>query len=108
MYEVETVELMAGEKFTSDVSEEEDDGAKSEPQATVLSALEGISTVRKELMKSDADDNTVAGHSSIDYNVYRVQQEENKHNILDEGDFFFPQILRKEELPCFQALEDKY
>jgi hypothetical protein len=38
------------EKFTSGVSEEEgeeDDGGKSEPPATFLSALEGIGTVKK-------------------------------------------------------------
>jgi hypothetical protein len=55
MYEVETLELMTDEKCTSAVSEEEegDDGVKSEPQETFLSALEGINTVRKELMKFD-------------------------------------------------------
>jgi hypothetical protein len=36
---------MMDEKFTSDVSEEEEeDGGKSEPPATFLSALDGINT----------------------------------------------------------------
>jgi hypothetical protein len=85
MYEVETLELMTGEKFISDVSEEEeeeeDDGVKSEPQAAFLSALAGINTVRKELTKFEVDDNIMATHSSIDYSVNRVQQEENKQQL---------------------------
>jgi hypothetical protein len=35
--------------------EEEDDGGKSEPPATFLSALEGIDTVGKYLMKFNVD-----------------------------------------------------
>jgi hypothetical protein len=45
---------MMDEKFTSGVSEEEEeevDGGKSESPATFLSALEGTDTVRKYLMK---------------------------------------------------------
>jgi hypothetical protein len=49
--EVQTLEQMLDENFTSGVSEEEweeeDDGGKSEPPATFLTALEGIDTVRK-------------------------------------------------------------
>jgi hypothetical protein len=36
--------------------------------------MEGIGTVRKYLIKFDADDNTMAAFSSIRNEVYRVQQ----------------------------------
>jgi hypothetical protein len=71
------------EKFTSGVSEEgeeEDDGSKSEPPATFLSALEGIDSVTKYLMKFDVDDNTMAALSSTD-EVYRVQQKAKKQQL---------------------------
>jgi hypothetical protein len=54
--------------------EEEDDDRKSEPPATFLSAPEDIDTVRKYLMKFDVDDNTMAALSSIENEVYSVQQ----------------------------------
>jgi hypothetical protein len=77
---------MMDEKFTSGVSEEEDgeeedDGGKSESPATFLSALEGIDTVRKYLMKFDADDNTMAVLSSTENEVYRVQQKAKKKQL---------------------------
>jgi hypothetical protein len=57
------------EKFTCDVSEEEkgkevDDGGENEPPETFLSTLEGVDTVRKYIMKTDVDDNTMAGWCS--------------------------------------------
>jgi hypothetical protein len=74
---------MMDEKFASVVSEEEDedDVGKSEPPATFLSALEGIDTVRKYLMKFDANDNTIAALSSIENEVYRVQQKAKKQHL---------------------------
>jgi hypothetical protein len=39
-----------------------------------LSALEGIDTVRKYLVKFDVDDDTMAALTSIENEVYRVQQ----------------------------------
>jgi hypothetical protein len=72
------------EKFTSGVSEEEeeeDDGGKSEPPATFLSALEGIDTVRKYLLKFDVDDNTMVALSRIENEVYRVQQKAKKQQL---------------------------
>jgi hypothetical protein len=73
---------MMDEKFTSGVSEEEeDDGGKSEPPATFLSALEGIDTVRKYLMKFDVNDNTMAALSSLENEVYRVQQKAKKQQL---------------------------
>jgi hypothetical protein len=65
---------MMGEKFTSDVSEreEEDDGGKSKTPATFLSAMEGIDTVRKYLMKFGVDDNQMGAHNSIENEVYSV------------------------------------
>jgi hypothetical protein len=77
--EVQTLEQMMDEKFTSGVSEEEeeeDDGGKSEPPA-----LDGIDTVRKYLMKFDVDDNTMAALSSIENEVYRVQQKAKKQKL---------------------------
>jgi hypothetical protein len=72
--EVQTLEQMMDEKFTSGVSEEEeDDGGRSEPPATFLSALEGTDTVKQYLMKFDVDDNIMAALSSIENKVYRVQ-----------------------------------
>jgi hypothetical protein len=60
---------MMNDKFTSDVSEEEegeeDDSGKSEPPATFLSALEGINTLRKYMMPA---------LSSIVNKVYMGQQ----------------------------------
>jgi hypothetical protein len=53
----------------------EDDGGKSEPPVTFLSALEGINTVRKYLTKFDVD-NMTAALSGIENEVYRVQQKE--------------------------------
>jgi hypothetical protein len=81
--EVQTLEQMMDEKFTSGLyeEEEEDDGGKSEPPATFLSALEGIDTVRKYLMKFDADDNTMAALSNIENEVYRVQQKAKKQQL---------------------------
>jgi hypothetical protein len=70
---VQTLEKMMDEKFTSGVSEEEDDCGKSEPSATLLSALEGIDTVRKYLMKFDVEDSMMAALSSIENELYRVQ-----------------------------------
>jgi hypothetical protein len=56
---------------------------KREPPATFLSALEGINTVRKYLMKFDVDDNTTAALSSIENEVYRIQQKAKKqHNLI--------------------------
>jgi hypothetical protein len=75
---------MMDEKLTSGVSEEgeeDDDGGKSEPPATFLSALEGIDTVRKYRMKFDGDDNTVAALSSIENEVYRAQQKVKKQQL---------------------------
>jgi hypothetical protein len=81
--EVQTLEQMMDEKFTSGVSEgeEEDNGGKSEPPATFLSALEGIDTVRKYFMKFDVSDNTMAALSSILNEVYRVQQKAQKQQL---------------------------
>jgi hypothetical protein len=78
MCEVQTSEQMTDEKFTSDVSkeeewEEEDNGGKSELPATFLSVMEGIDTVRKHLMKFDVNDNTMAALNSIKNEVCRVQ-----------------------------------
>jgi hypothetical protein len=42
-------------------------------QQNFLSALDGIDTVRKYLLKFDVD-NTMAALSSIENKVYRVQQ----------------------------------
>jgi hypothetical protein len=84
MCEVQTLEQMMDEKFTSGVSEEEeedDDGGKIEPPATFLSALEGIDTVRKYLMKFDVDDNTMAALISIENAVYRIQQKAKKQQL---------------------------
>jgi hypothetical protein len=41
MCEVQTLQQMTNEKFTSDVSDKDDDGRKGEPPAIFLSALEG-------------------------------------------------------------------
>jgi hypothetical protein len=72
---------MMDKKFTSSVSEEEeDDGGKSEPPATFLLALEGIDTVRKYLMKFDVE-NMMAALSSIENQVYRVQQKAEKQQL---------------------------
>jgi hypothetical protein len=77
---------MMDEMFTSGVSEEEEDGGgKSEPPATFLSALEGIDTVRKYLMQFDVDDNTTAALSSIENEVYRVQQKVKKQQLAFFG-----------------------
>jgi hypothetical protein len=70
---------MMDEKFMYDVSEweqrdKEDYGGKSEPPATLLSALEGINTVSKYLKKFDVDENPLAAISSTENEVYRVQQ----------------------------------
>jgi hypothetical protein len=73
---------MMDEKFTSGVSEkEDDDGGKSEPPAIFLSALVGIDTVKKYLMKFDVGDNMVAALSSIENEVYRVQQKVKKQQL---------------------------
>lgn len=40
-HEVQTLEQMKDIKLTSDVFKEEEDGWKSEPPSTILSALEG-------------------------------------------------------------------
>jgi hypothetical protein len=77
---------MLDEKFTSGVSEEEegeeeDDGGKSEPPVTFLSALEGIDTVGKYLMKFDVDNNMMAALSSTKNEVYRVQQKAKQQQI---------------------------
>jgi hypothetical protein len=61
--------------------EEEGDGGKSEPPATFLSALEGIDTVRKYLMKFDVNDNMMAALSSIENEVYKVQQKAKKQQL---------------------------
>jgi hypothetical protein len=63
MCEVQTLEQMMDEKFTSDVSEEEeeDDYGKSGPPAL----LQGTDTLRKYLMKSDVNYNVLAALSSI-------------------------------------------
>jgi hypothetical protein len=81
--EVQTLEQVMDEKFTSGVSEEEEevDGGKSEPPATFLSALEGIDTVRKYLMKFDVNDNMMAALSSIENEVFRVQQKAKKQQL---------------------------
>jgi hypothetical protein len=54
---------------------------KSEPPATFLSALEAADSVRKYLMKFDVDDNTMAALSSIENEVYRVQQKVKKQQL---------------------------
>jgi hypothetical protein len=46
-----------------------------------LSVLEGINTVRKYLFKFDVDDNMMAAHSSIENEVYRVQQKAKKQQL---------------------------
>jgi hypothetical protein len=46
-----------------------------------LSALEGIDTVRKYLMMFDVGDNTMAALSSIENEVYRVQQKAKKQQL---------------------------
>jgi hypothetical protein len=74
---------MMDENFTCCVSEEEeeDNAGKSEPPATFLSAMEGIDTVRKYFMKFDVNDNTMAALSSIENEVYRVQQKAKKQQL---------------------------
>jgi hypothetical protein len=66
---------------TPQPQEEEDDGRKGEPPATVLSALEGMNTVRKYLMKFGVD-NMMAALSSIENKVYRVQQKAKKQLLI--------------------------
>jgi hypothetical protein len=46
-----------------------------------LSALEATDTVTKYLMKFDVDDNTMAALSSIENEVYRVQQKAKKQQL---------------------------
>jgi hypothetical protein len=61
------------EKFTSDVSEEEEgDDGESQSPATFVSAPEGIDTARKYLMKFHVG-NPMAALSSTENKVYRVQ-----------------------------------
>jgi len=63
------------DKFTYDVSEEGDqeaedvdnDGGKSEPPKTFLSAVEGISNARKYLMRFHVENKMMAALSSIEY-----------------------------------------
>jgi hypothetical protein len=52
-----------------------EDGGKGEPPKNFLSALEGINTVRKYLIKFDVDDNMMAALSSTGK---EVQQEGNQ------------------------------
>jgi hypothetical protein len=59
------------------VSEEEDDGGKSEHPVTFLSSLRGIHTVRKYLMKFDVC-NMIPVLNSIENKVYRVPQKPKK------------------------------
>jgi hypothetical protein len=87
MCEVKTLEQMMDEKFTSDVSEEvegeeEDEGERSELVAKFLSALEGMETLRKYLMKFDVSVNMMAALSSIENDVYRVQQKAMKQRTI--------------------------
>jgi hypothetical protein len=49
---------------------------KHEPPATILSALEDTDTVRKYLMKSDVNDNTMAALSSIANEVHSSEERE--------------------------------
>jgi hypothetical protein len=81
--EVQTLEQIMGNSFTSDVCEEGeqgDGGGKSEPQPSFLSALEGIDIVRKYFMKFDVDD-MMAALSSIENEAYRVQQKAKKQHL---------------------------
>jgi hypothetical protein len=63
------------DKFTYDVSEEEDqeveevddDGRPNETTAIFLSAVEGISNARKYLMRLHVENNMMAALSSIEY-----------------------------------------
>jgi hypothetical protein len=81
MCEVQTLEQMVYEKFSSDVSEgEEEDGGKGEHPATFSSALEGMDTMRKYLLKFYAD-NTMADFTSIENEVYRIQQKAKKQQL---------------------------
>jgi hypothetical protein len=50
-----------------------DDAGKSHPPATFLSALEGIKTGRKYLMKFNSSNNMMAALSSIENKVFRDQ-----------------------------------
>jgi hypothetical protein len=52
---------MIDKKLTSDVSEDDDDDAKSGPPAT----LDGTDTLRKYLTKSDVNDTVLTALSSI-------------------------------------------
>jgi hypothetical protein len=57
-------------KFTSDVSEEEeDDGEECEPPATLLAALEASDSVRTYFMKFDVNDNVMAALTSFENEV---------------------------------------
>jgi hypothetical protein len=61
-------------KFTFDVSEEEeDDGGECELPATLLSALEGIDSVRTYFTKFDVSDNVMAALISFENGVYRIK-----------------------------------
>lgn len=66
---MQTLEQMKDVKLTSDVfkekEEEEEEGWKSEPPTTILSALEGTDTVRKWQIKFDVNANGMAALSSI-------------------------------------------
>jgi len=67
--EVQTLEQMKDVKLTSDVfkeeKNEEEEGWKSEPPTTILSALEGTDNVRKRQIKFDVNANRMAALSSI-------------------------------------------
>jgi hypothetical protein len=67
---------MMVEKFAPYVSGEEEDGnGKSEPAAIYLSALVAIDT---EEMKFDDVDDTVVVLSSVETEMYRIQQKGKK------------------------------
>jgi hypothetical protein len=74
---------MVAEKFTSDVTEEEEegDGGKSEPPATFLSALEGINTVRKYLLMVSVVYIKMAAISNMRTECTGVQQKAKKQQV---------------------------
>jgi hypothetical protein len=58
------------------------DSGKSEPPATILSALKDTETVRKYLIKFDVNDNMMATLSSTENEAYRNQQKADKQQLI--------------------------
>jgi hypothetical protein len=77
MCEVKTLEQVMDEKFTSDVSEEEEDDLP----ITVLSVRDDINSASKYLMQSDVNSNMMAAPCIIDNEVYRILQKVKKQQL---------------------------